>query len=632
MSLEYAAWTKERQGEGSYDRAFRPLALVPAKGALRGQRPADPRRVERDFKELARLMPEESERRIDRALGRFRGEALAERLASESDRHLPGNPREAFRFADLAYLVAIRSGPEAAGAAVRAAARKANAERVLGRHDAADMHFGFAHQLAATAQVASPIVSAELDRFEGALRLDQRRFAEAEAHFRRARIQYDLLEDVRRRDHMDLNLAHVEYCRGNLGAALKAALRLYERLDSDRDPVLYLCAENKRERRAGPREAVYVRFSSGGVMERVRLALNVSPGLVLGAILAVLLLGAALQAAPSFGVKVLSETPLAAAPSPATNVRFATRATAYLSRLHGGVMLINLQGAAPAPHAVMSGSAATGVLSFERLAASPELLVVSSPYNTLAFVSLGNTGGTEPPVRRLTVGAIEAFDLKGDKLLVLGIPSRVGPVAPSGAIAWIGALSEDYVKTARPVLMGARGPGARHLDNCSGLALGGVRFLPDGSYLVVPGVEPGAILYTATDAVVRRWTSEEIGIDTDCTRMPDAQGDAFHKVRGERFRFLNAHRVVDAVLPLEAGPGVVVRSVTAGTAHWSLSILTSTGVERIDLPFVGEADERLRGDAIGNHLVFLKGPADYTPGKTFAPSTLIVAELAQGAP
>jgi hypothetical protein len=369
-------------------------------------------------------------------------------------------------------------------------------------------------------------------------------------------------------------------------------------------------------------------------MVRLRPRFRVPSGFLLGdtlfAVLLAALLGAAQAAAP-LALTVVSETPLGATPSPATNVRFASPTSIYLSRLYDGVTLTGLTGTPVAERQVMAGSKATGMLSFERLAASADYLVASSPYNTLAFRPVAGAPGNAYPLRRLTVGIIEALDLKGDDLLVLGIPERFGPVAPTGALVWIGSVSRVYAKTAKPVLIGVRGSGARHLDNCSGLALGAVRFLGDGSYLVVPGVEPGAILYGPKGNVLRRWTSQEIGIDTDCTNLPDKQGDDFHKVKGERFRFLNAHRVVDAILPLAAGPGVVVRSVAAGRVHWSLSLLGAGGVLSVELPFTGALDERLRGDAAGNRIVFLKGPADFHPGSTYAGSTLIVADLSASA-
>jgi hypothetical protein len=84
---------------------------------------------------------------------------------------------------------------------------------------------------------------------------------------------------------------------------------------------------------------------------------------------------------------------------------------------------------------------------------------------------------------------------------------------------------------------------------------------------------------------------------------------------------------LDAILPLPEGPGLIVRSVAGGRAHWTMTLLAPSGTELIDLPVTGANDERLRADCDGDRIVLLVGPADFGPGKTYAPSRLIVAAL-----
>jgi hypothetical protein len=59
----------------------------------------------RNFNKLVSLPVEECERRIARSRTSFRGVLLTERLIAESDRYLPGNAKEAYRFAELTYTV-----------------------------------------------------------------------------------------------------------------------------------------------------------------------------------------------------------------------------------------------------------------------------------------------------------------------------------------------------------------------------------------------------------------------------------------------------------------------------------------------------------------------------------------------
>ncbi len=242
---KYASWLKDGH-VGGLDRALRVVALPALHGEVDSSSPRDasPQEVEASFSQLAALPAEECDGWIERHHDPIRGLMLAERLIQESDRNLPANAGEAARFADLAYRIAIRSGRLGLTVAVRATARKANAKRIAGKHDFAASLLNFARQLAEGSEPVSALASVELDRFEGALRLDENRFAEAEALFVRARQLYERLEDPRRVAHMDLNLSNVYHRSGQISRAVSAGRALYEGLSREADPVLFLCAEN----------------------------------------------------------------------------------------------------------------------------------------------------------------------------------------------------------------------------------------------------------------------------------------------------------------------------------------------------------------------------------------------------
>jgi tetratricopeptide (TPR) repeat protein len=244
---EYRAWVEEREGPHAYDRAFRPLPLPHAQMTPvpeRREEPEDPKQAERDFKELRDLSVDECERKIERSRSRFRGRLLVELLIAQSDRYMPENPREAFRFAELGQLVAFRSMPSAFEAGVRAAARMANAKRASGFLEQADSLIRFARFVAASQGLTSSLMSAELDRYEGTLRIDQRQFVEAENLLSRAQKLYEILKDSRRVAHMELALTTLYYYRGDLPLAISRGELLLDSLNRESDPTLYLCAEN----------------------------------------------------------------------------------------------------------------------------------------------------------------------------------------------------------------------------------------------------------------------------------------------------------------------------------------------------------------------------------------------------
>ncbi|HVR07024.1 MAG TPA: hypothetical protein VMW75_03185 [Thermoanaerobaculia bacterium] len=97
-----------------------------------------------------------------------------------------------------------------------------------------------------------------------------------------------------------------------------------------------------------------------------------------------------------------------------------------------------------------------------------------------------------------------------------------------------------------------------------------------------------------------------------------------------RSAFLNRHRVLDAILPLAQGPGLLIRSVSNGKVQWVLKVLRPEGgIASYEVPFTGALPyERLRGDARGNRIVLLAAPHDFEVKKAERPSTHVyVAEI-----
>jgi len=91
-----------------------------------------------------------------------------------------------------------------------------------------------------------------------------------------------------------------------------------------------------------------------------------------------------------------------------------------------------------------------------------------------------------------------------------------GRYSHDGAIAWLGGLSEGAAGL-KPIYFSVAGRGAQPMAECAVLELGAVRFLSDGSFLVVPGVEPGIYWYDAAGDLVRTWESEALGLGGLCS-------------------------------------------------------------------------------------------------------------------
>jgi hypothetical protein len=321
---------------------------------------------------------------------------------------------------------------------------------------------------------------------------------------------------------------------------------------------------------------------------------------------------------------------------PAMDVRWAEEATILVAWAKEGVSEVALDGKfspvrwlIPDPEHHFRG--------FELLAASKEFVAASSAFNAMAYRPRARQSSGLVAITKVSVGIVEALDLSGHQLAVLGNPAK--QPSPKGVVAWLGPISEHPERDLLPLPLrdvGAVNPDSwdqRTLANCSTLRLGAVRFLPDGSLMVVPGFQAGAQLFSSGGRPLRSWDTAAFGLDApaDCAAMSPAQKSALGTSIPERFAFLNRHRVLEDILPLQEGPGLLIRWVADGKVHWQLTVLQSgTRVLTYTVPFTGELPyDRLRGDVQGSRVVLLRGAHgfDFTKKQPFASSLVAVAEL-----
>lgn len=330
---------------------------------------------------------------------------------------------------------------------------------------------------------------------------------------------------------------------------------------------------------------------------------------------------------------VLATYGVAGDPSRATDVRWAGDRSVYLARLYDGVDEVSLEAGLPRIRQLVPNRMildAKTYKSFSTLAASEGFLAFAGLADFVTWRSLARRSDGTVRFDQKPMGIVEDLDVAGDRLLVLGaLPEH--PFSPDGAVAFLGSAREDGQQAFRPVLFDPAGKGAPHLGNCISAALGAVRFLPDGSFFIVPGFQPGAHLFNREGVEVRAWNTSLLGLDADadCASMTwETRNQTLLHHPENRTRWLGRHRVVDEVLPLPAGPGLIIRSVAAGQVHWELDVLEAQGIKSYEIPVArSTVYDRLRGDYRGGKIVFAVVDDSFRPGSTKAASQLVIMEL-----
>lgn len=337
-------------------------------------------------------------------------------------------------------------------------------------------------------------------------------------------------------------------------------------------------------------------------------------------------------AAPA--LRVLATYDVAGAPSTAFDVRWAGERSVYLVRRYDGVDELALAPGLPPLRRVVPDTDTLGFREYHaiwRLAASDRSLAFASYSGYLAWRSLAHQADGTVRFERRTMSFVDDVDLDGDRLLVLGSqfgdPEHLQDGSPDGAVAFLASAREPSDQTFKPILFDPSGRGAPHLTHCGGEALGAARFLPDGTIFIVPGFQPGAHLFSREGTLLRTWNTDLLGLDVagDCARRTIAERNAFLAHPERWLRWLNGHRVVDEVLPLPDGPGLIVRQVRDGKVSWELDVLRPQGIERYEIPVPdASVDQRVSGDVRNGRIVLLVVDRTLRQEPTAIPGKLVI--------
>lgn len=307
----------------------------------------------------------------------------------------------------------------------------------------------------------------------------------------------------------------------------------------------------------------------------------------------------------------------------AFDIRWASETAVWIAAGKGVVEISTSEPGAPPLQFTPGRDEPGGFWLSSLLARSSTHLVVAAPVFSYFW-----SGLPKLTQQKVAFDVIVDLDVNGDRLVILGaLKGEKGRFSPDGAIGWLGPI-EAGREGLRPVLYSTYGSGAEAMGECGNLGLGAARFLLDGSYVLIPGVEPGIFWYSKAGELQRTWESSVLGLEDDCKSMlgrtdrlainPDVQN-----------RWLAQRRIVDEILPFPDGPGVILREVKDGKAHWRMALLKAGGnITWVDLPFKGSSTwSHLKGDVQGDRIAFLVVEHGNTVEKPFAVPRIVIAEL-----
>ncbi len=317
-------------------------------------------------------------------------------------------------------------------------------------------------------------------------------------------------------------------------------------------------------------------------------------------------LGLALAVPPpatAAALRVLAEQELPAVLLRARDVRWAGEDSVFLVAVEAGAFRVSLGDTEPRLESLIAGGKGLKqVWLSSRVAATPQFLVVAGPIWEVAWK---DRGGGELR-REVAFDFIEDMDASGGKVLVLGAQrGEDGTFAPDGGVAWLGSL-ERGLSDFEAVQYSTAGPGAQPMAFCGNFEIGQVRFLTDGSFVVVPGFEPGVFLFDHTGRLRHTWETEPLGLEARCD-FSDEKHVVYARDPEARWAWINQFDIVDDILPLPQGPALVIRSVSREGTRWRLVALRRDGAPLTwEVPISTPTTmTHLRGDLRGQRLVFL---------------------------
>ncbi len=343
-------------------------------------------------------------------------------------------------------------------------------------------------------------------------------------------------------------------------------------------------------------------------------------------------LGAGATAKPA--VQVLARYELTANKSIAYDLRWAGPKSVYITTSFERVAEHGLSPGLPVVRELFpSPKVFDPGMVYGHLAVTAETMIVGAPSRKIAWRPLERrTDGTVDFLRD-QLGALGDLDLQGNRLAWIGWSKALfkGPHTDLSGYAWMDVLGNGLDTPQRLITDVSGGRRGERADPCLMLRLGSLRFQPDGSLLIAPGILDEIALIDPAGHKFRSWDARYFGVESAaaCTRMTPATSQRLAGSPLAAGDWINRQSAVDEALATPAGPAIVIRTTNSGLPTWRLHVLGADRVTSYDLPLSAQSPyTRLAGDMRGNQLaVLLYDQSQYPRRPSENPDRVVLLEL-----
>lgn len=307
-------------------------------------------------------------------------------------------------------------------------------------------------------------------------------------------------------------------------------------------------------------------------------------------------------------LRVLSQKDLPAPVVWAFDVRWSEDGKLVVAAGRDGLFEIALDSGDATPRSV-AGSEGLGYAS--HVALSPGHLTAAASFGPFGWRSREGNGEWHRDVPMsvvldMDVGNGEVLFLGGRRVTVAG--QERPQWAPDGGILFAAPIENGRLGPLTQRLTARSGPAGKAIEmaRCHVLEVGALRLLSGGRYVVIPGVQPGILLYDAQGRLMHAWGTTDLGIYDQCD-LTDREADDVAADIGNRIDWWQRHAVLDDVVPWGQWFALIVRTPVGRGARWHLVPFGEDGAQTA-LPLPVNASTpgvHLRADSRGERLALL---------------------------